>query len=99
MRSNIACTWPSGRVPLAASPASGVTRLLLLVRLQRGDVLDQLVELVGLLLPERLVGGHRGRGVHERARDRLLAEAVPYVGEVRPDRVAVVADLVAAEAA
>src|SRR2546423_11097273 len=96
MRSNIARTWVSGRVPLAAPPAASVTTLVL--GLERGDEVDQLVELLGIALAQRRVVRHRAGRVHQRARDRVLAEAIPDVRQVRSQRVAVLAHLVAAEA-
>src|SRR5215203_3829184 len=97
MRSNIACTCVSGNVPDAGAPP--LTGQLLVVALQRRDVRDQLVELVGLLLAQRLEGRHRRGRVDQRPGDRVLAEPVPDVGQVGPERVAVLADLVAAETA
>src|SRR5215203_2490075 len=95
MRSNIAFTCVSGSVPDAGVPT--VTSALLAS--QRCDVLDELLELLGVLLLKRPVRRHRRGGVHERARDRGHAEPVADVGEVRAEGVAVLADLVAAEAA
>src|SRR5688572_14307407 len=95
MRSNIAFTWMSGSVPDAGVPP--LTSAL--VGLQRRDVIDELVELLGVLALERRVRRHRWRRVHERARDRVLSERVADVRQVRPERVAVLADLVAAQAA
>src|SRR5437762_12416846 len=98
MRSNIARTCVSGSVP-AAWPAIGVASGPSVAALERGDVADQLVELLRLLLLElREVGHERGR-IQERSRDRLAAEPVADLGEVGAERVAVLADLVAAEAA
>src|SRR3954467_12344205 len=93
MRSNIASTCGSARVP---RPAAFTTRELL----QRRQEVDELVELLGVLLLHRRERRHRRRGVHERARDRLAAEPSPDFGERRPrSAVAVLADLVAREAA
>src|SRR5687768_12692703 len=66
--------------------------------LERGDVLHELIELLGVVLLHLPVGRHRRRGVHERARDGVLAEPRADIGEARPERVAVLTDLVAAEA-
>src|SRR3954463_12553661 len=93
MRSNIACTWFSGRVPeLMAS-------FLLVLGLQGCDVVDELVELLGVLLLQRLEARHGRRGVDERPRDGVGAEPVADVGQRWPERVAVLADLVAAQTA
>src|SRR3954452_20544653 len=67
--------------------------------LERGHVTYELVELLRLLLLEPLEVRHEGWRVHERPRDRLAAEPVTDVGQVRAERVAVLSDLVAAEAA
>src|SRR5215211_2414016 len=65
MRSNIARTCVSGRVPEAGAPplvtlcaSSGLGPLrsaALFLALERRDVLDELVELLGLVFPERPV--------------------------------------------
>src|SRR3954452_9779598 len=67
--------------------------------LERGHVTYELVELLRLLLLEPLDVRHERWRVHERPRDRLAAEPVTDVGEVRAERVAVLTDLVAAQAA
>src|SRR4051812_25502546 len=60
MRSNIARTWVSGSVP-AAGAAMAMPRLVV-PALQRGDVANELVELLRLLLLEPLEVRHeRGR--------------------------------------
>src|ERR1044072_6589007 len=96
MRSNISRTCGSGRVPEAGAPAALVGSVL---RAHRGDEVDELVELLGLLLSLLRGRRHRRGGVHERARDRVAAEAVADVRQVRTEGVAVLADLVAAQAA
>src|SRR5919108_2355634 len=104
MRSNIARTWPSSRVPLlgpatlgaAAATGLGVPAALRLA-LQLPEESDQRRL---LLLRELAIGGHRRRGVLERALDRRRREDVADVGQLRPRPVvAVLADLVAREAA
>src|SRR5918999_3511432 len=101
IRSNIARTCGSERVPAAeervAAGGSLIDRSAEL--LERGDVVDQLVELLGLVLSEARVGGHRRGGVHEGACDGVSLQPLADLGERRPERVAVLADLVAAEAA
>src|SRR3954452_10611753 len=95
MRSNMARTWVSGRVPAACA----AMKLRLPPALERGHVTDELVELLRLLLLEPLEVRHEGGRVHQRPGDRLAPEPVTDVGQVRPERVAVLSDLVAAEAA
>src|SRR3982751_3153398 len=91
MRSNIASTCGS-----ASRPAVLMETVLLEAR-QEGDELVELLRVLALQLRERR---HRRRWVHKRARDRLTAEPGADVRERRPrSRVAVLADLVAAEAA
>src|SRR3954469_10289794 len=98
MRSNIAWTCGSESVPLRAPPAE--VGLIGATLLQRPEVVDQLVELLRVALLEAGVGGHRRRGVHERAGDRLARQPA---GDVRErgagPGVAVLAHPVAAEAA
>src|ERR1700756_5297302 len=92
MRSNIARTWPASRVPLP-SLRRAATGALLELREEGDDVL----ELFGRQVLERR---HRLRRVHQRARDRLPRQPVADLRQVRPRAgVAVVADLVAGEAA
>src|SRR4051794_20105387 len=92
MRSNIACTWGSGRVPGAGMPR--------LTALERPQVIHEVVELLGVLLPEAREGGHRRRRVDQRAGDRRPREPRADVREVRAGPgVAVLTDAVAAEAA
>src|SRR3712207_739710 len=93
MRSNIACTWLSGSVPELTRPP------LLLFGLQRRHVVDELVELLRVLLLKRPEARHRRRRVDQRARDRVGTQPVADVGQRRAERVAVLADLVAAQAA
>src|ERR671936_2849525 len=94
MRSNIARTCVSGSVPAAWPAMKG-----LVAALERGDVADELVKLLRLLLAQPGEVGLEGGRVQERAGDRLAAEPVADLGEVGPQRVAVLAHLVAAEAA
>src|SRR5918992_3757909 len=93
MRSNIARTCVSGSRP----DAEELTGLVL--ALERGDVLDQLVELLRAVLLELPVGRHRRGRVDQRARDRVGPEPVADLGQVRAERVPILADLVAGEAA
>src|SRR3954452_16631140 len=91
MRSNIASTCGSAR-----RPAELMSRVLLQAR----EEADELVELLGVVLLQRRECGHRGRRVDERPRDCLAAEPSADVRERRPGAgVAVLADLVAAQAA
>src|SRR3954454_24260620 len=94
MRSNIARTWASGRVPAVTCGS-----LLVGLRSEGGDELDQLIELLRLGLSQLGVRRHRWRGVDQRALDRVLAEAVADVAQIWPQRVPVFAHLVAAQAA
>src|SRR5215204_6445752 len=97
MRSNIARTWNSGRVPDAGVPLLiGPAALL---ALERSYVLDELVELLRVLVEERPIGGHRGRRVHEGPGDRLRPQPLSDLGQRGAECIAVVADLVAAQAA
>src|SRR5215210_12429 len=99
MRSNIARTCSSGRVPAAPGPA---IRPLLMSRplLERAEEVDQLVELLRVVLAELRVRGHRRGRVDERARDRLARQPCADLRELRAGpAVAVLADLVAAQAA
>src|SRR3954453_10615005 len=95
MRSNIARTCPSSRVPLVAFTCgllAGRARAV-----QRGEEVDQRGL---LLLGQALERGH-GRGrVVQRAPDRRRLQLVADVGEMRTRAVvAVLADLVARETA
>src|SRR3954447_24025785 len=102
MRSNIARTCGSSRVPGARPPRLVMPATLLrsLAGAQLPEERHECVELVrrGLLQPgERR---HRRGRVDERPRDRLGWQARRDVGEVRARAVvAVLADLVAGEAA
>src|SRR4051794_40648877 len=111
MRSNIARTWPSGSVPVRAADdgmgdgsAAAVCTLLrvragarLGLAAQRREELDESGLLLGGQPGE---GRHRRRRVLERAQDRPRQELVADVRQVRPrPLVAVLADLVAGEAA
>src|SRR3954447_17370298 len=97
MRSNIARTCPSARVPLFAFTFRWLLAGRVAAALERGEEVDQ-----GglLLLGQPLEGGH-GRGrVLERAPDRGRLQLVADVGQVRTRAVvAVLADLVAGQAA
>src|SRR3954452_14423925 len=102
MRSNIARTCGSSRVPGARPPPLVMPSTLLgsLAAAELPEECDERVELVrrGALQPgERR---HRGGRVDERARDRLRGQAGRDIGQVgaRPV-VAVLADLVARQAA
>src|SRR4051812_2106843 len=95
MRSNMARTCASGRVPRGG----GSVMSLWLVGAERRDEADELVELLRVLALERRVGRHRRGGIEKRAGDRVLAEPVADGGQVRAERVAVLANLVAREAA
>src|SRR3954447_1551773 len=94
MRSNIARTCASGRVPRGDSVMS-----LRLVGAQRRHEVDELVELLRVLALERRVGGHRRGRVRQSASDRVLAEPVADLGQIGTERVAVLTDLVAGETA
>src|SRR5215212_291194 len=99
MRSNIARTWVSGRVPEAGRSPLLRLRTSLLVALEGRYVLDELVELLGLLFLQGPERRHRWRGIDQRPGDRVLAEALADLRQVGTERVAVLADLVAAQAA
>src|SRR4051794_38748657 len=91
MRSNIASTWGSARRPGELMPRG---------LLQARQEVDELVELLRFGLLQRRERRHRRSGVDERPRDRLLAEARADRRQRRPGtRVAVLAELVAGEAA
>src|SRR5919106_3125078 len=105
MRSNIARTWRSSRVPGARPPRLVMWARLLESALVAGpaklaEERDEVLELLrrGLLQPgERR---HRRGRVDERARDRLRRQARGDVGQLRSRPVvAVLADLVARQAA
>src|SRR3954468_15168023 len=92
MRSNIARTCPSSRVPAGGSVMAGSAQL-------REEV-DEVVELLGVVSLEAGEGRHRRRRVHQRPRDRLAGQARADLGQVRARApVAVLADLVAGQAA
>src|SRR5271169_2207701 len=112
IRSNMARTWGSGRVPLA--PLSGVPgrsvlpagegALAVIVPrspaglLELGQEGDEVVELVRVLLRQAGEGRHRRRGVAQRRRDRLRSEDRSDVGQGRAGPVvAVGADHVAGQ--
>src|SRR5271165_7600679 len=98
MRSNIARTWPASSVPACAptgAPARGRAATAVLLELR--EEVDDRRE---LLRREVLEGGHRRRRVDERSRDRLAGQARADLRQVGPRAgVAVLADLVAGEAA
>src|ERR671933_1350325 len=99
MRSNIARTCPSSRVPLRAAALMGARLLLAAARvaLELGQELHERLLLVRRQVPER---GHGGGRVLQRAADGARQQLVADVGQLgaRPV-VAVLADLVAGEAA
>src|SRR5437764_8167884 len=83
MRSNIARTWVSSRVPGAAGPGSDprvpggadpapvpTATVTLPGLLQLGEEVDQVLELLRVLLGEALERRHRGRRVDQRRGDR-----------------------------
>src|SRR3954452_5216166 len=99
MRSNIARTWPSGRVPLRAVPTPPREDSAIELP-QRAEEGDELVELGRVLLAQARERRHRSRRVDERARDRRPRQPRTDLGEVRPrPGVAVLTDLVAGQAA
>src|SRR5215213_5123612 len=90
MRSNMASTCGSARRPAELIPGG---------LLQARQELDELVELRRVVLLQRGERRHRRSRVDQRARDRLTPEARPDLSQRRPRAgVAVLADLVAAEA-
>src|SRR5215208_893009 len=91
MRSNMASTCGS-----ASRPAVLMTEVLLEAR-EEGD---ELVELLRVLPLQRRERRHRRSGVHQRPRDRLTAQTRSDLRQRRSrPGVAVLTDLVAAEAA
>src|SRR4051795_3325612 len=91
MRSNIARTCPSSRVPAAGS-------VIALAKLR--EEVDEVVELLGIVLLEPGERGHRRRGIHQRSGDRLPGQSRSDLGQVRARAaVPVLADLVAGQAA
>src|SRR6186997_2642323 len=97
MRSNIARTCGSSRVP-GARPAVIGTKLL--VALQLPEERDHRVELVRLGLLQVRERRHRRGRVDERSRDRLRREPRGDLRQRRPGTaVAVLTDLVARQAA
>src|SRR3954453_14155676 len=91
MRSNMASTCGS-----ASRTAVLMREVLLEARQER----DELVELLRVLLLQRLERRHRRSWVDQRARDRLAPQARPDVREGRArSGVAVLADLVTAKTA
>src|SRR3954447_24075749 len=91
MRSNIASTCGSARRPAELMPRG---------LLQARQEADELVELLGVLLLQRRERRHRRSRVQQRPRNRLTAQTRTDLRERRPGaRVAVLADLVAAQAA
>src|SRR5919199_3197280 len=105
MRSNIALTWGSSRVP-GARPPGFVMRARLLepaLRARPAELAEERDERVELLRRALLQAGerrHRRGRVDERPRDRLGRQARGDVGELGSGPVvAVLADLVARQAA
>src|SRR3954470_13931739 len=99
MRSNIALTCDSGRVPLRAVPTppreASVTGLP-----QRAEEVHEVIEPLRALLLQPRERRHRRRGIDERAGDGLARQAGADLGQVGSRAgVAVVADPVTAEAA
>src|SRR5262245_16043054 len=102
MRSNIARTCPSSRVPLRAlGPATLAAARLLRIALGLTRELAEERDQVGLLLRVEVgVRRHRRRRVLERALDRRLRQDAADLGQLRTGAVvAVLADLVARQAA
>src|SRR5215217_9711753 len=102
MRSNIARTCGSSRVPGARSPRLVMPATLLrsLAAAQLPEELDEGVEFVRRALLQPGERRHRRGRVDERPRDRLLWQARRDVGQVRARPVvAVLADLVARQTA
>src|ERR671933_361240 len=105
MRSNIARTWGSSRVPGARPPGFVMRSRLLEAALVAGpaelaEERDEGVELLRRALLQAGERRHRRRRVDERPRDRLRRQARGDVGELGPRPViAVLADLVARQAA
>src|SRR5438105_5644605 len=101
MRSNIARTWSSGRVPprAAATPPSVMGRTGLALP-ERAQEVDQLVELLGVLLAQLLERRHGRSRVDQRAGDGLAGQTRADGRQLRSRPVvAVLADLVAAKTA
>src|SRR4051795_6516405 len=93
MRSNIARTWGSDSLPRVSAGAA----VLMTDLLEAREKVDESVELLGVLLLKVGERRHRGRGIHERAGDRVARQSRPDMGQVRArPGVAVLADLVAA---
>src|SRR3954471_2628426 len=105
MRSNIARTCGSSRVPGARPPRLVIRARLLESALvarpaQLPEERDEIVELLRRALLQARERRHRRGRVDERARDRLRRQARGDVGQLRPRAVvAVLADLVACQAA
>src|SRR3954462_15272826 len=105
MRSNIARTWGSSRVPGARPPRLVMRARLLESALVAGpaELAEEGDEVVELLRRGLLQAGerrHRRRRFDQRPRDRLGRQARGDVGHLRPWAVvAVLADLVARQAA
>src|ERR687894_2740640 len=103
MRSNIARTWPSSRVPVLGAATLGCAAAGLRVATPLGlalELAEERDQVSFLLLGQVAVGGHRWRRVLERPRDRRLGQDAADVGQLRPwPVVAVLSDLVAGQAA
>src|SRR5829696_9958878 len=91
----MACRAPcrlSGRRTATAGSDAADAELL-----QRRQEVDHLLELLRILPLKLRVRGHRRGRIDERAGDRLAGESHPHLGQLGPDLVSVLADLVAAE--
>src|SRR6185312_15254157 len=104
MRSNIARTCGSSSVPVAGSdslvPPCAVMRAFPTALLELAEERDERSELRGLRLGEALERRHRRGRVAQRLRDRGCGQRPADLRQVRPGPVvAVLADLVAGEAA
>src|SRR5690349_16961113 len=106
MRSNIARTCGSSKVPEAAPPAatwpcrSVIGPSALVAAVERAEEVHEIVELLRVVLLEAAVRRHRRGRVLERAADRLAWQALADLGQFRArPGVPVLADLVAAETA
>src|SRR5215207_10766672 len=98
MRSNIARTCPSSRVPLRAPElTAGALLAAGSVALELRQERDEVALLLRIQVP---VGGHRRRGVLQRALDRAGEQLGSDVRQLGPRAVvAVLGDLLAREAA
>src|SRR5436190_16754707 len=100
MRSNIARTCDSGRVPLRAVPTPPREVSVIEGLPQRAEEVHELVEASRTLLPQAGERRHRRGGVDERAGNGRARQPRADLGQIRPGAGgAVVADLVACQAA